>query len=162
MEHRSNGSRKDCIHRIFETQVEQTPDAIALVREEEHLTYRKLNQRANRLGRQLQQSGVGPESLVGLCVGRSVELVVGILAILKAGGAYVPLDPGYPQERLAFLLQDTGARVVVLQKHLKDLFSFYQGHMLYLEAEQETSAEDENLSSEVRADNLAYVLYTSG
>ena len=91
-----------CIHQLFEAQVEKTPDAIAVVFEDQQLTYRELNRRANQLAHYLQKLGVGPEVLVGICVERSIEMVVGLLGILKAGGAYVPLDPSYPRERLSF------------------------------------------------------------
>ncbi|HEX2077233.1 MAG TPA: condensation domain-containing protein, partial [Longimicrobium sp.] len=96
-----------CIHELFEVQAERTPDAVAVRFEEESLTYRELNARANRLAHHLRRRGVGPEVRVGICLERSLEMVVGILAVLKAGGAYVPLDPGYPAERLAFILADS-------------------------------------------------------
>src|SRR5262249_9500888 len=107
-----------CIHELFEAQVEKTPEAVAVVFEEQRLTYRQLNARANQLGHHLRSLGVGPEVLVGLCVERSLEMVVGLLGILKAGGAYVPLDPTYPEERLAFMLEDTGAPVLLTQDRL--------------------------------------------
>jgi len=107
-----------CIHQLFEAQVERTPDAIALVYEETELTYRELNRRANQLAHHLQQLGVKPETLVGLCLERSPEMIVGLLSILKAGGAYVPLDPTYPAERLAFMLTDAGVSVLLTQRHL--------------------------------------------
>lgn len=96
-----------CIHQLFEAQVEQNSNAVAVVFEQESLTYRQLNSRANFLAHYLQVLGVGPEVLVGICMERSLEMVVGLLGILKAGGAYVPLDPAYPTERLAFMLEDT-------------------------------------------------------
>ena len=86
-----------CVHELFEEQVERTPEAVAVVFEDKQLTYRQLNERANQLARHLQKLGVGPDTLVGICVERSLEMVVGLLGILKAGGAYVPLDPGIPQ-----------------------------------------------------------------
>ena len=92
----SGVSQGACIHELFEAQVERTPDAVAVVYRDEELTYRELNHRANQLARYLREHGVGPEALVGLCVERSLEMVVGLLGILKAGGAYVPLDPAYP------------------------------------------------------------------
>ena len=109
-----------CVHQLFEAQVERSPDAVAVVFGDESLTYGALNRRANRLARRLRGMGVGPEVLVGLCVERSLEMVVGLLGILKAGGAYVPLDPAYPKERLAFMLEDTGARVVLTQESLRE------------------------------------------
>jgi non-ribosomal peptide synthetase component F len=99
-----------CIHQLFEEQVELTPDAEAVLFEDKQLTYRELNQRANCLAHHLRTLGVGPEVLVGICVERSLEMVVGLLGILKAGGAYVPLDPAYPPERLAFMLEDASSR----------------------------------------------------
>ena len=108
--------KDQCIHEMFETQVEKTPDTIALVFEDQQLTYRELNNRASRLARYLKKLGVGPEVLVGICVERSIEMVVGLLGILKAGGAYVPLDPTYPKERLRFMLQDSGAPVLIASR----------------------------------------------
>ncbi len=121
-----------CVHQLFENQVTETPDADALVVlvqnddrfQESRISYKELNRRANILGNSLQSLGVGPDSLVGLCVERSVEMVVGLLGILKAGGAYVPLDPTYPQDRLQFMLRDSGARVLLTQRHLLDRLSF--------------------------------------
>src|SRR5207248_74364 len=95
-----------CIHLLFEAQVERTPEAVAVVFDRQQLTYRELNQRANQLAHYLQKLSVGPDVLVGICVERSLEMVVGLLGILKAGGAYVPLDPTYPSERIAFMLED--------------------------------------------------------
>src|SRR5262249_1778956 len=100
-------------HKLFETQVEKTPDAVAVTLVEERLTYRELNARANQLAHSLIRLGVGPEVLVGICMQRSVEMVVSTLGVLKAGGAYVPLDPAYPKQRLAFLLEDTQAPVLL-------------------------------------------------
>ena len=107
-----------CIHQLFEEQVERTPEAVAVVWEEHQLTYRQLNARANQLAHYLRKRGVGPEVLVGICVERSLEMVIGLLGILKAGGAYVPLDPSYPEERLAFILGDTQAPVLVTEQEL--------------------------------------------
>ena len=113
-----NNTKRDypkdkCIHHLFEAQVEKSPDAVAVAFEDQQLTYRELNARANQLGHYLQDVGVGPEVLVGICMERSLEMVVGLLGILKAGGAYVPLDPEYPQERLAFMLEDARPAVLV-------------------------------------------------
>ena len=98
--------RETCVHELFEQQVERTPDAVAVVFEDQELTYRELNERANQLAHYLRSRGVGPGTLVGLCLDRSLDLVVGILGILKAGGAYVPLDAEYPPPRLEFMLAD--------------------------------------------------------
>ena len=110
--------REKCLHELFEEQVERSPEAVAVVYEGERLTYRELNERANQLGHYLRELGVGPEVLVGICVERSLEMVVGLLGILKAGGAYVPLDPEYPKERLAFMIEDAKAPVLLTLRHL--------------------------------------------
>src|SRR5262249_17387743 len=102
-----------CIHELFEEQVERRPDALALAHEEQQLSYAQLNSRANRLGRYLRSQGVGPDVRVAICLERSVEMVVGLLAVLKAGGAYLPLDPSYPPERLAHMLEDSDAAVLL-------------------------------------------------
>ena len=107
-----------CVHQLFEEQVERTPGAVALVFEDQELTYGELNARSNQLAHHLRDLGVGPETLVGIYVDRSLEMVVGLLGILKAGGAYVPLDPEYPAERLAFMLQDMQAPVLLTRQRL--------------------------------------------
>ena len=104
--------KANSIHQLFEERVEKTPDAVAVIFEEQQLTYRELNTRANQLAHYLRELGVGPETLVGICMDRSLEMIIGLLGILKAGGAYVPLDPAYPKERLGFMLHDS--RVAVL------------------------------------------------
>ena len=109
---------EECIHHVFETQVARTPDAIAVVCGDESLTYRELNRRANQVAHYLRALGVGPEMVVGLCIERSLAMVVGLLGILKSGAAYVPLDPTYPPERLAFILEDAQPSVVLTQEHL--------------------------------------------
>ncbi|MBI4524484.1 MAG: amino acid adenylation domain-containing protein [Deltaproteobacteria bacterium] len=110
--------RDKCIHQLFESQVERTPEAVAVVFEDQQLTYKELNRRANQLAHYLRKLGVGPEVLVGICLDRSLEMVVGLLGILKAGGAYVPLDPEYPKERLEFMLGDTRAPVLLTEERL--------------------------------------------
>ena len=107
-----------CLHQLFEAQVKRTPEAIAAVFADKSLTYRELNARANQLAHYLQTLGVGPEVLVGICVERSLEMIVGLLGILKAGGAYVPLDPAYPQARLAFILEDAQVSVFLTEQGL--------------------------------------------
>ena len=111
-------AKDKCIHELFEEQAEQTPNAIAVTFEGRRLTYRELNTKANQLAHHLQGLGVGPETLVGICVERSLEMVVGLLGILKSGGAYVPLDPTYPKERLAIMLEDAQVSVVITQDRL--------------------------------------------
>ncbi|NEQ68437.1 MAG: amino acid adenylation domain-containing protein, partial [Symploca sp. SIO2D2] len=158
------------IHQLFEEQVERTPDAIALVYQNQHLTYRELNCRANQLAYYLRSLGVEADKLVGLCVERSLEMVVGMLGILKAGGAYVPLDPEYPQERLSFMLEDTQVRVLLTkEKFLETLpatspLEQNQGRIVCLDTNWQTieQANHDNLHSRVSGENLAYVIYTSG
>jgi len=157
--------RDKCIHQLFEEQVERTPDNIAVVFESEQLTYRELNQLANQLAHHLQSLGVGPEVLVGICVERSIDMVVGLLGILKAGGAYVPLDPTYPAERLAFMLQDANVPVLLSQCHLKESLPSTAAKMVWLDTNgaQIAAYSHENLANpQIHGDNLAYVIYTSG
>ncbi|WP_424102173.1 non-ribosomal peptide synthase/polyketide synthase [Moorena producens] len=153
-----------CIHQLVEEQVEKTPDAVAVVFEEEQLTYHQLNQRANQLAHHLQNLGVGPEVLVGICVERSVEMVVGLLGILKAGGAYVPLDPNYPSERLSYMLEDSGVEVLLTQQSLVESKPSHNTQMVYLDSEWGAIEEysQDNLEVGVDSNNLAYVIYTSG
>ncbi|MEH1794706.1 amino acid adenylation domain-containing protein [Nostoc sp.] len=153
-----------CIHQLFEEQVERSPDALAVVFENQQLTYRQLNEQANQLAHYLQKKGVKPEVLVGICVERSLEMVVGLLGILKAGGAYVPLDPYYPTERLSYLLEDTGVKVLLTQESLTELLPEHQVIMLCLDTDWPVIAQENqnNLHSGVKGENLAYVIYTSG
>lgn len=153
-----------CIHQMFEAQAERTPDVVAVVFEDQHLTYKELNARANRLARYLQKRGVGPDVLVGLCVERSIEMIVAILGVLKAGGAYVPLDPAYPKERVAFMLHDSHVPLVITHTPCAAVVSDDRITSVDLDAEWETIAQEraENVVSGVTADNLAYVIYTSG
>ncbi|HEU5373875.1 MAG TPA: condensation domain-containing protein, partial [Ktedonobacteraceae bacterium] len=152
------------IHQIFEAQVDRTPDAIALIYDDTQLTYRQLNERANQLAHYLRQLGVGPEVLVGLCVERSVEMIVGLLGILKAGGAYVPLDPSYPKERLAIMLADAQVPVLLTQTTLQASLPAYAGKVICLDVDSQTitQAGTENLDSGTQPEHLAYVIYTSG
>jgi amino acid adenylation domain-containing protein len=153
-----------CIHQLFEAQVEQAPNAVAVVFEGEQLTYRELNARANQLANYLQVLGVGPEVLVGICVERSLEMLVGLLGILKAGGAYVPLDPAYPLERLAFMLEDASVSVLLTQARLVESLPQHHAPVVCLDGDWELIAQygEENVSSGVMPKNLAYVIYTSG
>ena len=159
--------KSKCLHRLFEDQVEQTGDAVAVVYEGEELTYRELNRRANRLAHRLRGLGVGPDVLVGLCVERSIELIIGVLGILKAGGAYVPFDPSYPRDRLEFMLKDSAVSVLLAQKHLAANLRDQSSVVLYLDEDQAEqfpcdAAYEANLESNAKLDNLAYVIYTSG
>jgi len=153
-----------CVHQLFEDQVRRTPDAVALVYESQQLTYAELNARANRLADRLGTLGVGPDVMVAICIERSTELVVGLLAVLKAGGAYVPLDPNYPQERLAFQLADLQAPVLLCRKALGETLAQHASSVLPVEewADPGTGESPENPTTSVRPDHLAYVLYTSG
>jgi natural product biosynthesis luciferase-like monooxygenase protein/amino acid adenylation domain-containing protein len=157
-----------CIHQLFEAQVERTPDAIAVVFEDQALTYAELNQRANQLAHYLQSLGVGPEVLVGIAVERSLEMIVGLLGILKAGGAYVPIDPDYPPERLQFMLEDSQVSLLLTQEHLLPSFSQSSetatAKIICLDSDDQTIAQTKNVNPEnsVTTNNLAYVIYTSG
>ncbi|MCV3211987.1 amino acid adenylation domain-containing protein [Plectonema radiosum NIES-515] len=153
-----------CIHQLFEEQVEHTPDNIAVVYEQQQLTYRELNTRANQLAHHLQKLGVAPDVLVGICVERSLEMVVGLLGILKAGGAYVPIDPMYPKEWIALLLEDSQPPVLLTQRRLLEILPKYQGQTICLDADYEIIAQNSQVNpvSNVKIENLAYVIYTSG
>ncbi|MFD2168557.1 non-ribosomal peptide synthase/polyketide synthase [Tumebacillus lipolyticus] len=153
-----------CIHQLIEQQVERTPESIAIVFEQERLTYRELNERANRLAHHLQALGVGPDVLVTLCLERSLELVIGVLGILKAGGAYVPLDTAYPEERMQLILEDTQARVLVTQSHLLPKLSGSSELIVCLDTDwAEIATQPATIpQSDVRPQHLAYMIYTSG
>jgi amino acid adenylation domain-containing protein len=160
----ANYPHNKCFHQLFEAQVSRTPDNIAVVFENQQLTYAELNTRANQVAHYLRQLGVGAEVLVGICVERSLLMLVGLLGILKAGGAYVPLDPTYPQERLAFMLEDSKAPVLLTQQHLKESLPQHQARLICLDGDWEeiaTSSPD-NPHINVTFENLAYVIYTSG
>ncbi|HLK55511.1 MAG TPA: amino acid adenylation domain-containing protein [Chthonomonadaceae bacterium] len=155
--------RQRCIHELFEAQVERAPEAIAVEFEGASLTYRALNQRANQLAHYLQKLGVGPEMLVGVFMERSLEMVVTLLGILKAGGAYVPLDSNYPQERIAFMLEDSRTPILLTQQHLKARLGDQKARILCVNTEGTYASESvANPQRAVLADNLAYVIYTSG
>ncbi|CAD5916872.1 Surfactin synthase subunit 1 [Planktothrix agardhii] len=153
-----------CIHQLFEEQAERTPDAIAVVFENQQLTYAELNDRANQLAHYLRKLGVKPDELVGICLERSLDMIVGLLAILKVGGAYVPIDPDYPQERISFMLQDTQVKIILTCESLQNSLQNHQTIVICLDKDwqQINQASLENLNSTVSADNLAYVIYTSG
>jgi len=153
-----------CIHQLFEEQVEKTPNNIAVVFENQKLTYAELNTLANQLAHYLQKRGVEPEVLVGLCVERSVEMIVGLLGILKAGGAYLPLDPALPASGLEFRLQDAQTKVLLTQKQLVKNLREYVAQVICLDSDWEAIAKEdsENPSSKVRSEHLVYTIYTSG
>jgi amino acid adenylation domain-containing protein len=153
-----------CVHQLVEAQAERTPEAVAVAFGTESLTYRELNRRANQLAHDLRRRGVGPEVLVGVCVERSLEMVVALLAVLKAGGAYVPVDPAYPAERIAYMLADAQVPVLLTQARLAGRLAEAGAHLLVLDGTEQPWAgeSDANPDSGVTAENLAYVIYTSG
>ncbi|MBE0358005.1 non-ribosomal peptide synthetase [Pseudoalteromonas aliena] len=156
-----------CIHEVFEQRVIETPDAIALVCEEQRLSYREVNASANQLAHYLREAyQVGANTLVGLCLGRSVDMLVGTLAILKAGGAYVPLDSNYPQSRLAYMLEDTEVTVVLTEQRLAEVLAFSQVPLVCVDSLDMELKEHscENLPRAIgqTSESLAYVIYTSG
>ena len=155
---------EQCIHELVEAQAARTPDNIALVFENHRITYRELNQRSNQLAHFLQKNGVGPETLVGMCMDRSLEMVVGIIAILKAGGAYLPFDIAYPPERLAFMIDDAKPAIVLTQEKLIEQLPMHGARTVCVDKDWPKIAQEnqENPKSGARPANLAYVIYTSG
>ncbi|WP_353931425.1 amino acid adenylation domain-containing protein [Okeanomitos corallinicola TIOX110] len=152
-----------CIHELFAEQVEKTPDAIAVVFANQQLTYRELNNKANQLAHHLQSLGVKADTLVGICVERSVEMVIGLLGIFKAGGAYVPIDPSYPAERKAFILADTQTTILLTQQHLTHNLSTDGIKVICLDADwSNLPQQTQNPVSATNSQHLAYVIYTSG
>ncbi|WP_236143257.1 non-ribosomal peptide synthetase [Nostoc sp. CMAA1605] len=162
--HQVSFTNDQCIHQLFEEQVEKTPDAVAVIFDNQEITYQELNQRANQLANYLRVLGINPEVIVGICTERSIEMIIGILGILKAGGAYVPLDPDYPTERLRFMLEDAQVSILLTQKHLVEKLPENQTQIVYLDTDADEFDYDSDISqiSQVKASNLAYVLYTSG
>ncbi|MCY7347740.1 MAG: amino acid adenylation domain-containing protein [Pyrinomonadaceae bacterium] len=152
-------------HQLFEECAAQNPDQIAVVCEDEKLTYAELNARANQLARHLQSLGVKPETLCGICVERSVEMVVSVLAVFKAGAAYVPLDPAYPADRLAYMLRDAQPELLITQQQTLGKLPENQAKAVLIDtesAEISTQSSAENLDVAVESENLAYLIYTSG
>jgi len=156
--------REKCVHQLFESRVNLNPNATAVVFEEEQLTYHELNERANQLARYLAKLGVGPEVLVGLCVDRSVAMVVALLGILKAGGAYVPLDPSYPGERISFMLGDAEVQVLITQSGIVERLPRRSTRVVLIDTDwpEIDNENSENEASAAKPDGLAYVIYTSG
>jgi amino acid adenylation domain-containing protein len=156
--------KASCLHQLFEGQVTRTPEATAAIFGDQLLTYRELNARANQMANHLRTLGVGPEVLVGICVERSLEMVVGLLGILKAGGAFVPLDPVSPRERLTVILEDSRLPVLLTQDRLAESFAENGPHIIRLDTDWEMIGREslENLSIRATPENLAYVTYTSG
>jgi amino acid adenylation domain-containing protein len=154
-----------CIHHLFEAQVERMPDQVAVIFENEQITYQELNRRANQLAHYLRRLGLGPDMLVGICMERSIEMIVALWGVLKAGGAYVPLDPHYPQERLRFMLADTAAPILLTRKDLVSVLpSNEDAKIVCLDTDWNMIAQesDQNPENNVTAENLVYVIYTSG
>lgn len=153
-----------CAHELFERQAAKTPDLTAVVYQGQTLSYRELNARANQVAHYLRKRGVGPETLVGVCLNRTPELVIGLLGIWKAGGAYVPLDPAYPPERLSYMLQDSAAKFLLTSSELKRLFPSAADKAILVDADWDAIAKESSENPETVSvpSNLAYVMYTSG
>jgi natural product biosynthesis luciferase-like monooxygenase protein len=153
-----------CIQDLFEAQAERTPNQVAVVFQEQQVTYWELNARANKLAHYLCRLGVGPEVRVGICMNRSLEMVVTMLGILKAGGAYVPLDPAFPNERIAFMLRDSAALVLLTQKRMANVLPPHAAQVVWLDEKwaEISSYGKQNRTSGVTPENLAYLIYTSG
>lgn len=153
-----------CLHQLFENQVTKTPDAVAVVFEDRHLTYKELNNKADRLANYLQQLGVDKDSLVGICLERSLLMTIALLAVLKAGGAYVPLDPTYPLERLNFMVEDAGLKIILTQEKLRGHLATDRLKEIELDTDWETIVQhSQTLAQYVsQPESLAYVIYTSG
>src|SRR6185503_7377374 len=159
---------QECVHQLFEAQVRRTPESIAVGCQSEQMTYEELNRRANQVARYLRRRGVGPETLVGICVERSLEMMVGLLGVLKAGGGYLPLDPGYPSGRLGYMLADAGVSVVLSQEELvervRELSAWgweaAGAQVISIDGEwAEIAAESEaNAASGVGPEHVAYVI----
>ncbi|WP_437832128.1 amino acid adenylation domain-containing protein [Sorangium sp. So ce1153] len=152
------------VHELFEAQVERTPDAVAVIFDEKRLSYRELNQRANQVAHALRRRGVAPDGLVAIAAERSVEMVVGLLGILKAGGAYVPIDPEYPADRIAFMLEDAAAPVLLSQWPVASRLPAHRAKVLCLDVDRAQIDREPtgNLGIPVSPDHLAYTIYTSG
>lgn len=153
-----------CLHELFESQAEARPDALAVVCEQQQLTYLELNHRANQLAHELRRMGVGAEAITGICLDRSLEMIVAILAVLKAGGAYLPLDPAYPDHRLAFMLEDSQAATLITKRGLLDRFAHLPHQVLCLDADADRIKRQNtgNFRAGVVPDHAAYIIYTSG
>jgi amino acid adenylation domain-containing protein len=153
-----------CIHQMIEEQAAKTPQSTAVIFEGNRLTYEDLNGRSNQVARRLKELGVEPESLVGLCLHRSVDTMAGVLGILKAGGAYVPLDPSFPQNRISYMIEDSKCSVILTEKGLRDGLNSANAKIVTIDAEWDdiSKRDSGNLNSPVTSDNLAYVIYTSG
>jgi len=161
---RREGPHKKCIHELFESQVELNPEKLAVVYNDEKITYGELNRRSNQLANYLKNIGVGPEVVVGFCLVRSIDLVISILGIMKAGGAYFPLDPAYPDDRLAYLLSDSKISILIINQAIQKKLPGDGVKIIDLESDWVVISQHstENPVHEVSLNNLAYVIYTSG
>lgn len=158
---KANYPKDKLIHQIFEEQAQRTPDNIAVVFENTSLTYRELNEKTNALARTLRKKGVQPDSIVGIMTYRSLEMVIGIMGILKAGGAYLPIDPDYPNDRIDYMLEDSGTKLLLTQRKLKEKLKF-NGQIVDLEDNKNYSSKKSNLEKINNPTDLAYIIYTSG
>ena len=156
--------RDACVHELIEQQAVRRSNSVAVTFEDQQLTYAELNRRANQLAHYLRKRGVGPDVLVGLCVERSLDMIVGLLGILKAGGAYVPLDPAYPKDRVAYILEDASAPVLITQQKLLPALPEQKAEKIVLDSQWSSIAAEEssNPARKAKPENLAYVIYTSG
>ncbi|MGB3207092.1 MAG: amino acid adenylation domain-containing protein, partial [Crinalium sp.] len=160
----TNDHLDKCVHQLFEEQANRRPEHIAVIYKQQRLTYAELNSRANQLAQYLKIRGVDAETLVAICVERSLDLAVGILGIIKSGAAYLPLDPNYPKDRLTFMLADAQVPILVTQSHLAPEINYQQAQVICLDTDWQHISEQhqENYNNKLTADNLAYVIYTSG
>jgi len=164
-----NSSKRDyprnlCVHELFETQVERTPDAVAVTMGDQQLSYRELDEKSNQLANYLTEHGAGPDVLVGILLNRSIDMMIGILGILKSGAAYVPLDPAYPRHRLAYMLKDSKLQLLVSKGKLADLLPQNEARVVCIDSDGLAINESSSKKPlvEIKAANLAYVIYTSG
>src|SRR5690625_3656147 len=149
------------ICQLFEEQVKKTPDKTAIVFENNRISYRELNEKANQLARLLKEKGAGAESILGIMVNRSLDMMIGILGVLKAGAAYLPIDADYPEERILYMLTDSGCSILLTQKSLQEKF-YFSIQQICMDEENLENREKENLDIEIYPDNMAYLIYTSG
>ncbi|MGH9198983.1 MAG: AMP-binding protein, partial [Acidimicrobiia bacterium] len=161
---RTAGLQQPCLHELFEAQVARTPNAVAIVWNGLSLTYEELNGRANQVARYLREQGVGPESLVAICVERSLDMAVALLGVLKAGGAYLPLDPGYPAQRIGYIIEDAQAAMLLTHARLRPLVPTSPARVVSLDEDwaEIGSRSSVNLPNLSDVESLAYVIYTSG
>ncbi|MBN3779012.1 amino acid adenylation domain-containing protein [Burkholderia sp. Ac-20345] len=154
----------ECVHHLFERQAEQTPNAVAASWDGQEISYAGLNARANQLAHYLRAQGVGPDMIVGICIERSIDMLIGMLGILKAGGAYLPLDPSYPEERLAYVIADSGISLLLTQQPLLAALPPHCAEVVCIDRQWDAIADmdDTNLRTGVTPEHLAYVIYTSG